>query len=83
MGLDDTYVDARNWTIADVKTHPLLVLRMLKLGKADDLKFLADPKSKKDVETQLTDALSDSSSGDSGNSGGTSRMSLRPASFSH
>lgn len=60
LGPDDTYVDARTWTIADVKTHPLIVLRVLEAGKADEFKFLADPKSSKDVETQLTDALSDS-----------------------
>lgn len=83
LNLDDTYVDARAWTMADVKTHPLLILRLLKLGKADDLKFLADPKSNKDIETQLTDALSDSSEGSDANSSTTSRMSIRPAGFSH
>lgn len=59
LNLDDTYVDARHWTVADVKDHSLLVLRLLRADKADDLKFLGDPKSSKDIETQLTDDLSD------------------------
>jgi hypothetical protein len=83
LNVDDTYVDARAWTMADVKTHPLLVLRLMKLGKADDLKFLADPKNNKDIETQLTDALSDSADGGNVNSSTTSRTSIRPAGFSH
>jgi hypothetical protein len=60
LGVNDTYVDARSWTMADVSAHPLVVLRLLKAGKADDLKFLADPKSKKGVENQLLDVLSNS-----------------------
>jgi hypothetical protein len=80
LNLDDTYVDARNWTMADVKTHSLLVLRLLRAGKADELKYLADPKSNKDIETQLTDYLSDSADGPTTNSS-TSRMSLRGANF--
>jgi hypothetical protein len=44
--------------MTDVASHPLVVLRLLRAGKADDLKFLADPKSKKDVEGQLLDVLS-------------------------
>ena len=83
LNLEDTYVDARVWTMADVKTHPLLIFRLMKLGKADDLKFLADPKSNKDIETQLTDAISDSSDGGNGSSPTTSRTSIRPAGFSH
>ncbi len=41
------------------RDHGWLILRVLQTGKADDFKFLADPKSKQDIQTQLTDALSD------------------------
>ena len=59
LGLDDTYVDARRWTMSDVRDHGMLMLRVLQTSKADEFKFLADPKSKDDIATQLTDALSD------------------------
>jgi hypothetical protein len=59
LGVHDEYVDARTWTMADVPDHATVVLRMLEAGKADELKFLADPKSNQDVETQLTDAIAD------------------------
>jgi hypothetical protein len=59
LGLTDTYVDARAWTMADVRDHPMLMVRVLHAAKADEFKFLADPKSKDDIATQLTDALSD------------------------
>jgi hypothetical protein len=57
LNIDETYVDARHWTAADVATHADLVSRMLDAGKADQLKFLTDPKSKADVQTQITDML--------------------------
>jgi hypothetical protein len=62
LGADDTYVDARTWTMSDVRDHGWLFLRVLQTGKADEFKYLADPKSKDDIRTQLTDALSDSPS---------------------
>ncbi|MGD0540333.1 MAG: hypothetical protein ABSB33_02335 [Tepidisphaeraceae bacterium] len=58
LGLSDTYVDARGWTMSDVSDHRMLMLRVLYAEKADEFKFLADPKSKDDIATQLTDALS-------------------------
>ena len=57
LGVKDTYVDARNWTMADVPDHGSLVLEMIGAQKADELKFLADPTSKQSVEVQLVDAL--------------------------
>jgi hypothetical protein len=54
----ETYVDARNWTMADVSDHRMLMLRVLYTDKANEFKFLADPKSKDDIATQLTDVLS-------------------------
>lgn len=57
LGLKDTYVDARKWTPADLLEHRDLVSRMLDANQAQQLKFLADPKSKQDVQTQITDIL--------------------------
>jgi hypothetical protein len=57
LGLTDTYVDARRWTMADVPDHKALIWRVLDAGQAEQLKYLADPKSGADVQTQLTDAL--------------------------
>ena len=57
LGISDTYVDARNWTMADVPAHGVLVLRMIDIGKADQLAYLADPKSGKSVRAQLLQAL--------------------------
>jgi hypothetical protein len=57
LGISQTYVDARSWTMADVPSHAALITRMLDAGKAEQLQFLADPKSKQDIATQLTDAL--------------------------
>jgi hypothetical protein len=60
LGITDTYVDARNWTLADVPQHAALVWRVLDAGQADQLKYLTDPKSGDDAQTQLTDALTGS-----------------------
>jgi hypothetical protein len=60
LGPDGTYVDARAWTMADVKSHPLVIIRVLESGKADDFSFLTDPKDKRNAEMQLSDAISDS-----------------------
>jgi hypothetical protein len=57
LGLTDTYVDARHWTLADVPDHKALIWRVLDAGQAEQLKYLTDPKSGSDVQTQLTDAL--------------------------
>jgi hypothetical protein len=56
----DTYVDARGWTMTDVAQHQMLMHRVVFAGKADEFKFLGDPKSKDDITTQLIDALTDS-----------------------
>ncbi len=84
LTLDDTYTDARAWTMSDVNKHPLVVLRLLRAGKADELKFLADPKSKKDVENQIIDALSASSPATMPATPlGKAAYSLRSAGFGH
>jgi hypothetical protein len=60
LDFNDTYVDARTWTIADVPTHPIIIMRVLETDKQDEMKYLADPKSNKDIRTQLNDALTNS-----------------------
>jgi hypothetical protein len=57
LGVFETYVDARHWTMADVPNHAALVLRILDAGMADQLKFLGDPDSRQGIQTQLIDAL--------------------------
>jgi hypothetical protein len=56
----ETYVDARGWTMADVSEHRMLMLRVLYTDKANEFKFLADPKSKDSIAEQLTAVLSNS-----------------------
>ncbi|MGA2442944.1 MAG: hypothetical protein ABSH08_18480 [Tepidisphaeraceae bacterium] len=82
LGINDTYVDARGWTMQDATDHPMVILRLLEAGKADELKYLTDPKSKKDVATQLTDALSNTSGATTVKSPATAPISSRPAGFS-
>jgi hypothetical protein len=57
VGISDTYVDARNWTLADVPNHPALFQRVIDAGKSDDFRYLADPHSGESVQTQLSNAL--------------------------
>jgi hypothetical protein len=40
LSLQDTYVDARNWTAQDVANHPALIKRILQSGKADHFTYL-------------------------------------------
>lgn len=35
LGFTDTYVDARNWTAADLEQHPDLAKRLVEAGHAD------------------------------------------------
>ena len=56
LGLKDTYVDTRNWTISDVTQHQELVAKLLRTHQEDVLKNLAtDPRG--DLDSQLADAL--------------------------
>jgi hypothetical protein len=57
LGIVDTYVDARNWKLSDAADHPALMWRVIDAGKADDLKYLSDPNSNEDMQTQLSDVL--------------------------
>jgi hypothetical protein len=57
LSFEDTYVDTRQWTMDDVPKHDDLVRRILTTGRSDVLAHVADPKSGRDVPTQLADAL--------------------------
>jgi hypothetical protein len=58
LDFNDTYVDARTWKMTDAASHPVIIMRVLEADKADEMKYLADPSSKKDIRTQLRDAVS-------------------------
>ena len=55
LSFHDTYVDTRLWTLIDVRTHPVLVARLVHLGHADLLAHTTDPAAG-DPATQLTAA---------------------------
>lgn len=57
LSFEDTYVDTRQWTIADVANHPAVVTRMVELGKEDLLIHLVDADSRDDTRTQLIEAI--------------------------
>ncbi len=40
LSLSETYVDARNWTLADVANHPAVVQRIIESGKAGEFAFI-------------------------------------------
>jgi len=73
LGVKETYVDARNWTMADVPDHGPLILEMIKADKLNELKFLADPHNKEGIEVQLIDALT-AAQRDLGSGSSTTRM---------
>jgi hypothetical protein len=58
LGINDTYVDARQWTIQHVANHADLVERIIQSGKAENFAYVVDD-PKGDVERQLQDALRD------------------------
>jgi hypothetical protein len=42
FGITDTYVDTREWTLNDAAQHPLLVQKLVNVGKADLLKHVVE-----------------------------------------
>jgi hypothetical protein len=56
LGVTDTYVDARTWTLSDLSSHTALIQRVLEANKADLFRYLADP-AKGDVAGQLSSAI--------------------------
>jgi hypothetical protein len=43
LGITDTYVDARKWTMSDLPAHAELVQRVLQANKAELFGYLTDP----------------------------------------
>ncbi|MEM7809412.1 MAG: hypothetical protein AAF561_14990 [Planctomycetota bacterium] len=42
LGIVDTYVDVRNWTIAEVEQHPLVTRRLLQTEKTEHIAHVAE-----------------------------------------
>src|SRR5215207_7270535 len=57
IGIADTYVDVRNWTIQDVANHPAVVKRLIATEKADVLTAAVGAKTHEELITQLTEAV--------------------------
>ena len=55
LGIKETYVDTRHWTVGDVAQHPQVVQRLLATGKTDALAHLANPGE--DLVAILNDAV--------------------------
>jgi hypothetical protein len=55
--VNQTLVDVRNWTLADVATHPDLVQRLIATDHADALGHVTKAANAQDLVTQLDDAV--------------------------
>jgi hypothetical protein len=66
LGITDTYVDARGWTISAIAEHEPLVQRIIQSGKSESFAYVVDD-PKGDVERQLEDALRAAESDGGGN----------------
>lgn len=58
LGIVDTVVDTRGWSLDDAAEHPDVVARLLELDKIDLIEHLAEDRSEKDFERALRDAVS-------------------------
>src|SRR4051794_23981182 len=58
LGVRDTYVDVRNWTLDDVSNHPGVAKRLIATGKADVLASAVKANAGEDVVSQLNAAIS-------------------------
>jgi hypothetical protein len=67
LGITDTYVDARKWTLSDLPAHAELVERLLQANKAELLGYLTDP-HRGDAADQLNAAIRGAPSQDQTNS---------------
>jgi hypothetical protein len=56
LGITDTYVDARKWTLSDLPAHAQLVQRVLQANKAELFGYLTDP-NHGDAADQLNAAI--------------------------
>lgn len=60
LGVTDTYVDTRTWTVNEAAKHPALVQKLINLGKADVLRHVAGG----DVKAAATNASTTPSGAD-------------------
>jgi hypothetical protein len=56
LGFQETYVDARHWTIQNVSQHPVVSARLVSLGKAPLLAYTVENPNG-DVQEQLAEAI--------------------------
>jgi hypothetical protein len=57
LGVSDTYVDTRAWTLNDAAAHSEFVKRLVVAGKAHALEHLSDLKKGEDLDVQLMDVV--------------------------
>lgn len=57
LGVWDTYVDVRQWTLADVTRHPAVAHRLVESGNAELLASVAPRTSGTDLEHKINEAI--------------------------
>jgi hypothetical protein len=57
LGVWDTYVDVRQWTLSDVTRHPAVAHRLVESGNAELLASVAPRASGIDLEHKINDAI--------------------------
>jgi hypothetical protein len=57
LGLGETYLDTRSWTIEDVSKHPSVVARLLELDKAEVLSHIGGISSPERLQAELQAAV--------------------------
>lgn len=57
FGVTDTYVDTRKWTKDDLPNHPLLIQKLIAIGKADVLKHVVPEVKPEQLPTELSNAI--------------------------
>lgn len=57
LGIEDTFVDTRTWSIEQAGAHPKVVERLIEVEKVGVLQHLAADASERDLVRQLRDAL--------------------------
>ena len=57
MGIEDTYVDTRTWTLDDVPNHKSVVGRMIQTEKYMAIAHVTGEKEPSEVQARLADAL--------------------------
>jgi len=58
LGVQDTYVDARSWTQADLSAHQDVVVRIIRAGKAGLLGYTVNATGPEDAKVKLLEILS-------------------------